>query len=56
MGKIVWVRPSGTEITTNDRDETIKVAAELGWKPKEQAKEIEVQDEPRKSGRPRKAD
>jgi len=32
--KITWVRPSGKEITTNGLPETIKLAAELGWKPK----------------------
>ncbi len=32
---ITWVRPSGTEITTNGSPETIKHAAELGWKPKD---------------------
>jgi len=32
--KITWVRPSGTEITTNGEPATIKHAAEQGWKPK----------------------
>lgn len=32
--KITWIRPSGSEITTNGSPETIKLAAELGWKPK----------------------
>lgn len=32
--KITWVRPSGTEITTNGDRATVQYAAELGWKPK----------------------
>lgn len=31
---ITWVRPSGTEITTNGSPDTIKACAEMGWKPK----------------------
>lgn len=42
MGNLVWVRPSGTEITTNDRKETIEAAAQLGWKPKDQAEKTEA--------------
>ena len=54
MGNLVWVRPSGSEITTNDRDETIKAAAQLGWKPKEE--KAEPVEEVRRPGRPRKAE
>jgi len=35
--KITWIRPSGSEITTNGSPETIQYAAELGWKPKGEA-------------------
>ena len=58
MGKIVWGRPSGTEITTNDADETIKAAAQLGWKPKDQAAAAVTPDNdtPRRPGRPKKDD
>lgn len=59
--KITWVRPSGTEITTNGLPETIKFAAENGWVPKNEAK-AEVKAEapqadfaPRR-GRPPKKD
>ena len=38
MGTIVWVRPSGSEITTNDRKETIEAAAKQGWKNKADVK------------------
>ena len=27
-----WLRPSGTEITTNDSKETIEYGKSLGWK------------------------
>lgn len=32
---ITWIRPSGSEITTNGLPATIARAAELGWKPKD---------------------
>jgi len=32
--KITWVRPSGSEITTNGSVETIAAATGMGWKPK----------------------
>jgi hypothetical protein len=31
---ITWVRPSGTEITTNGSVQTVAYAAGMGWKPK----------------------
>lgn len=58
MGKLTWVRPSGTEITTNDSDETIATAAKLGWVPKDQANVATQEpsaDSPRR-GRPKKAE
>lgn len=56
MGKLTWVRPSGTEITTNDSDETIATAAKLGWVPKGQATtQAQEPDAPRR-GRPKKAE
>jgi hypothetical protein len=30
-----WIRPSGSEIETNDLEETIKHCESLGWKRKE---------------------
>lgn len=38
---IVWTRPSGTQIETNARQETIEYCESLGWK----------RDEPKKRGR-----
>ena len=32
MGTIVWTKPSGLEIETNDMEETVKYAESLGWK------------------------
>lgn len=32
---IIWIRPSGREIETNDLDETVKLAKSLGWKRKQ---------------------
>ena len=37
MAQITWVRPSGTEITTSDTDENIRMAAQAGWKNKTSA-------------------
>lgn len=34
---IKWIRPSGTEIETNDREETIDYCVSLGWRPAEEA-------------------
>lgn len=56
MGKLVWVRPSGSEITTNDSDASIEAAAQLGWKPKEETKAETVEHEKRGPGRPRRAE
>lgn len=28
-----WIRPTGTKITTNDEDVTVKQCESLGWKP-----------------------
>ena len=33
-----WLRPSGTEIETNDSEETIEYCKSLGWKPAEKKK------------------
>lgn len=30
----IWVRPDGSEIELNDREETVEKARELGWKKK----------------------
>jgi hypothetical protein len=49
--KITWVRPSGTEITTNGSAETIALAAANGWKPKEVAAEPTVSVETPRRGR-----
>ncbi len=52
---ITWIRPSGSEITTNGLPATIERAAELGWKPKEDAKpEVSVSASQR--GRSKRAD
>jgi hypothetical protein len=40
-----WIKPNGTEIETNDREETIEYCKSLGWKDAAEKK-------PR--GRPRK--
>lgn len=46
--KITWIRPSGEEITTNGLAETVKYAAEHGWKPKDEAAE-DVKTEPKRA-------
>jgi len=38
MNQIVWVKPSGIEVITNDLPATIEAAKALGWKRKEAAK------------------
>lgn len=38
MNKIVWVKPSGKEVTTNDLQHNIDAAKALGWKLKEEPK------------------
>jgi len=45
MGTIKWIKPSGVEIQTNDREETIKYCESLGW---------EREGEKKKPGRPPK--
>ena len=41
-----WIRPSGSEIETNDRKETIEYCKSLGWK--EKGAKIEVKKEAKK--------
>ena len=49
-----WMRPSGVEIETNDRDITIKYCESLGW---EKIDECVKKDEPKKkAGRPKKVE
>ena len=33
MNKIKWIRPSGSEIETNDSKDVIDYCVSLGWKP-----------------------
>lgn len=33
-----WIKPSGTEIETNDREETVAACEAMGWKKKSAAK------------------
>lgn len=47
--KITWIRPSGSEITTNGLPATIERAAQLGWKPKEDAKKAEKKADAKKA-------
>lgn len=47
--KITWVRPSGSEITTNGLPATIARAAELGWVPKDQAKKADKKTDAKKA-------
>ena len=49
---ITWIRPSGSEITTNGLPATIERAAELGWNPKK----AEEPAKPAKAEKPAKAD
>lgn len=51
--QITWIRPSGSEITTNGTDASIARAAELGWVPKDDFKKAE---KPTKAEKPAKAD
>ncbi len=41
MNKIVWIKASGQEVTTNDLPANIEAAKALGWKLK---KEVEKKD------------
>jgi len=43
MELIKWTKPSGVEIQTNDREETIEYCESLGWK---------REGEKKKAGRP----
>ena len=45
---IKWIRPSGSEIVTNDLKRTIETAEDFGWK----RKDAEVK--PKRRGRPPK--
>jgi len=36
--KIKWIRPSGTEIETNDDKDVVDYCISLGWKPAESEK------------------
>lgn len=38
MNTIKWIRPSGTEIETNDTEDVIDYCISLGWKPAESEK------------------
>ena len=31
---MIWIKPSGVEVKTNDREETIEYCISLGWKEK----------------------
>ena len=33
---MIWIKPSGMEVKTNDREETIKYCESLGWKEKKE--------------------
>jgi len=44
MNKIVWIKASGQEVTTNDLPANIEAANALGWKLKDEPKK----DEPKK--------
>lgn len=46
---IIWVKPSGLEITTNDLKETKEYAKSLGWKEKGAKKEEPVKEAPVKT-------
>jgi hypothetical protein len=52
---ITWVRPSGTEITTNGLPATIEHAAQMGWKPKGDDLSDPKPDATPKPGRAKKA-
>lgn len=38
---IIWVKPSGVEVETNEALETVKEAESLGWKRKRKTKKKE---------------
>jgi len=39
---MIWIRPSGTEIETNDLKKTIAYCKSIGWKEKEKGKEVKA--------------
>lgn len=41
---IKWLRPSGTEIETNEMESTIDYCLSLGWKPMREEYVIEMND------------
>lgn len=41
-----WIKPNGTEIETNDSEETIAYCESLGWKRKEEEFPISPYDQP----------
>lgn len=59
-----WIRPSGVELETNDREVTIEYCKSLGFKPIEEPQESRKVMEPpktgsvskKKLGRPKKED
>jgi len=53
--QITWVRPSGSEITTNGLPASIERAAQLGWKPKD-GNEAAPKADAKKPAKPAKAD
>ena len=42
MTKIIWIKPNGTQIETNDTDTSIEEALRLGWMTPEQKKTAEL--------------
>lgn len=49
MNQIVWVKPSGIEVITNDFPVTIAAAQALGWKQKKEPKnDQQANDDPKK--------
>lgn len=43
-----WIRPSGSEIETNDRKETIEHCKSLGWKSAKKEVKEETREAPKK--------
>ena len=39
---IKWIKPSGSEIVTNDNKHTVEAAQNLGWKRVEERKKVEA--------------
>lgn len=42
---MLWIKPSGVEVKTNDRKETIEYCKSLGWKEKGAKKEVKEEVE-----------